>query len=374
MSDVERQKDRYLDAASGLPLSPAGRQALAPAWDSAWPDPSRRYASARQSRRLLDAARSSVANELGVGAAGVFFLPDIDTAITTALFGFPTHRLLVSAVEDTAILRATDERQRWGATVTPVPVTGSGVVAATAVGQAAHPSDPALLVAQDVNIEIGSRQPLSELGTLLPAQSLVLADGRASVGRDAVADSWDLLLADPRMWGGPPGCAVLAVREPQHFHPQTPWLGGFADIEPPNPAVPLIAAAALALEQRAEDRANTAAISDYLRSTVPESIPDCEVVGVPTSSFITMFTFLYVAADELIDELARRGWSCASGASCTSDTQRPHHVLTAVGASSHGSLRVSLPPWIRQQTAEDFVAELAEIVTMLRREAGAAEL
>ena len=84
-----------------------------------------------------------------------------------------------------------------------------------------------------------------------------------------------------------------------------------------------------------------------------------------------MFSFLYVAADELIDELAQLGWSCASGASCTSDTQRPHHVLTEVGASSHGSLRVSVPPQLTENQAAHFVSDLTRVVAKLRLEAGA---
>lgn len=365
---------RYLDAASGLPPSTATRRALSAAWDSAWPDPSRRYAAARRSRRLLDTARAAVATQLGIEPAGVFFLPDVDTAVATALSGFPGHRLLVSAIEDTAILRAVDDRQRSGSAVDILPVTTSGRVDLTEVAAARPAEDPVLLLTQDVNAEIGTRQPLRDIQDLLAAPSAVLVDARASLGRDTVTDSWDVLLADPGLWGGPPGSAILAVRDPQRFRPEQRWVGGFGGIEPPNPAVPLITAAALSLEQTDEDRAATAAVSGYLRTAVPDQIPDCEVVGEPTSSFITMFTFLYVAADELIDELARRGWSCASGASCTSDTKRPHHVLTAVGAASHGSLRVSLPPWITRQDAENFAAELTEVVATLRREAGATDL
>ena len=86
--------------------------------------------------------------------------------------------------------------------------------------------------------------------------------------------------------------------------------------------------------------------------------------------YLTMFSFLYVPADELVDELGRRGWAVSSGASCTSDTQRPHHVLVAVGALTHGSLRVSVTPTTTTAEIDDFVTDLADIVSRIRTESG----
>jgi cysteine desulfurase len=75
-----------------------------------------------------------------------------------------------------------------------------------------------------------------------------------------------------------------------------------------------------------------------------------------------------------VEALARRGWSVASGASCTSDTRRPHHVLVAIGASTHGSLRVSLPPGTTAATLDAFAADLGEVVAVLRQQAGVTDL
>jgi cysteine desulfurase len=86
--------------------------------------------------------------------------------------------------------------------------------------------------------------------------------------------------------------------------------------------------------------------------------------------YITMFSFLYVAADELVDELGRRGWSVASGSACTSETERPLHVLQAIGALTHGNLRISLPPEATAEQIEDFADDLVETVARIRQAAG----
>lgn len=360
--------DRYLDAASGLPMTPATQQALNAAWGLGWADASRRYPSARQSRRLLDSARNSVAEYLGITSAGIFFLPDFAAAFELAISGYSDRHIAVNAVEDAAILQAIELRH--DSTSSKLSVSGDGHIDVGAAAHVAH-REPTAFVVQDVNLEIGCRQPLKSLAQHLDAESAVIVDARATLGRDRVSDDWDLLISDPRMWGGPPGSALLAVRAPERFPAVRTSVGGFGGLEPASPPVPLIAAAALALEAATPQAESAQAISTFLRSEIIDQIQDCEIVGHPESSFITMFSFLYVAADELIDELAQLGWSCASGASCTSDTQRPHHVLTEVGASSHGSLRVSVPPQLTENQAAHFVSDLTRVVAKLRLEAGA---
>ena len=138
--------------------------------------------------------------------------------------------------------------------------------------------------------------------------------------------------------------------------------------------VPLIAAAALALEGSEQGWAGTDSVTEHLRARVSATIPDVTVAGdihhrVP---YLTLFSMLYAAADEMVDALGRRGWAVSSGASCASDTHRPHHVLVAVGALTHGSLRVSVGPTTTTGEIDDFVTDLARVVAAARADAGAA--
>jgi cysteine desulfurase len=81
-------------------------------------------------------------------------------------------------------------------------------------------------------------------------------------------------------------------------------------------------------------------------------------------------SFLYVDGEALVDALARRGFSVASGSACTASTLEPSHVLAAMGALTHGNIRVSLA---RDTTVEDvdaFLAALPEVVSEIRSDAG----
>ncbi len=360
---------RFMDSASGMPLSGAARTALAGAWSAGWPDPQRRYRQGRQARRLLDTARASVAAHFGVPGVGVFFTGGFDDAVGLAVSACGPGPLLVSAVEELVVLRTADLWAGRGVPMSVLPVDGSGCVDVDAV-----PTDFAgFLVVQDGNIEIGTRQPLARIRAAAPAATLVV-DLRAVAGRSDTFPDFDIAVADATMWGGPP-VGVVLVRSPHTFRPAVPRTEGHGGIESAHPAVALIAAAALALEDRDPGWGALRAVSDELRTSLA-TIPNSAVLGHPHHrlGYLTMVTFLYVAADELVDGLAARGWAVASGASCTSDTQRPHHVLVAIGASTHGSLRLSLAPGADSALVADLVSDVRGLVASLRAEAGTDDL
>lgn len=372
----------FLDAASGLPLSSTGSTALLAAANTAWYDPSRRYPGARRARDLLDQARAAVAGILDCPFEGVIFTADPGAAAAFALTGYlesmRVDRLLVSAVESLPVLRCADLLAAEGLQVTTIGVDATGLVDPADVATAAA-GRPAVACIQLANAEIGTTQDPAAVRAALPGSSRLVADATAVLGRDLPAPDWDALWGDPRMWGGPGGIGVLAVKRPDEFRPRYAYREGHLGLEPAPAPVAAIVAGALALESAAADLRRTPpglALTDRLRDRVAATIPDVQVLGHPTRrvAHIAMFSFLYVAADELVEALARRGWSVASGASCTSDTRRPHHVLVAIGASTHGSLRVSLPPGTTAATLDAFAADLAEVVADLRREAGVSGL
>lgn len=366
----------YLDTASGIPPSEVVRRALLTASSVGWPDPGRRYPSGRAAGEVLDQSRASVARSLGVTPEQVVFPSSMEQAVWLALTAFldEGRGLLVSAVEDLAVIRAADQAERQGAAVRQLPVDRRGRLVLAELEAAAEPS---VVVVQDANAEIGTRQPLAQIRSRVPADTPLVVDARAVLGREPITPHWDVLIADPRMWGGPAGPALLVVREPARFRPWGARTDGALGVEPATPAVPAIAAGALALELAlSEGPWQVTGLVDRLRTQVRDRIPDVEVLGDPDErvGYLAMFSVWYVPADELVDELARRGWSVASGASCTSDTRRPHHVLVAIGAPTHGSLRVSIGPWTTEAELDRFAADLVEIVGRIRAESGVAGL
>jgi cysteine desulfurase len=377
-------------------MSLATRRALARAWELASADPSKRYPAAASARQMLEHARESVATALSCESAAIAFLSgSADDAMALAMRAAVTKRsratrsgtpirLVVSAVEEIGVLRAADNlvsAPPTGASVDlhRVPVDRFGAVLAEELLELAS-QEPSVVVLQAANGELGTRQPLGPIAEALPDGTPLVVDGRHCIGRCPLALPADFLIAEPKAWGGPPGISLIAASHPTGLAGIPAPTDGPWGVEPSNPPVPLIAAAAVSLEMVAktmrEDMATSTQRTDQMRAMVLNQIPDALVLGHPRSrlGYVSMFSFLYVAADELVDELARSGWAVASGSACTSDTHRPLHVLTAIDALTHGNLRVSLPPWTTEDTVSLFVSELSRIVAKIRSDSGVSDL
>ena len=101
-------------------------------------------------------------------------------------------------------------------------------------------------------------------------------------------------------------------------------------------------------------------------------VADVEVVGDPDRRLPHLVTFscLYTDGEALLRELDRAGFAVSSGSSCTSSTLEPSHVLVAMGALSHGNIRVSLPRGVAALDVDRFLAVLPTVVQRVRDELG----
>ncbi|WP_183099023.1 aminotransferase class V-fold PLP-dependent enzyme, partial [Nocardioides pelophilus] len=109
------------------------------------------------------------------------------------------------------------------------------------------------------------------------------------------------------------------------------------------------------------------ALVDRIRACAG-ALPDTEVVGDPVDRLPHLVTFscLYVSGDELVSGLDRRGFGVASGSACTASTLEPSHVLAAMGALTHGNVRVSLRRDTGEDEVEEFCTALTDVVTGIR--------
>src|SRR5262249_61346274 len=112
-------------------------------------------------------------------------------------------------------------------------------------------------------------------------------------------------------------------------------------------------------ERASADTALRALVS-RIRSEVPRTVPDAVVHGDPEARLphIVTFSCLYVDGEALVTELDRAGFSVSSGTACVSDTREPSHVLAAMGALTHGNVRVSLPRDGRPESVTEFLEVL----------------
>lgn len=363
----------YLDAASAAPLHPVAKQALLAALDDGWADPGKLYTQARRARQLLDAARASVADSLGVRGEEVTF-PGSGTAaaglaVRDGLAGRRRvgHTFVHSAIEHSAVLHAAEEHVAAGGEAVSVPVDGVGRVDLDAWRAAVTGPGVALAALIAASHEVGTVQPVAEA---VQAGVPLYVDAAQAVPWGPVPGEWSLLTASAHKWGGPPGVGVLVVRKGVRWTP--PELGA-ADL----PAIVAAAASLRAVRaSAAAEAARLRALVDRIRATVPVTVADVEVVGDPVDRLPHLVTFscLYVDGEALLHALDRRGFAVSSGSSCTSDTLRPSHVLEAMGVLSHGNVRVSLHRDVTESDVDRFLAELPGIVAGLRAEAGVSNL
>lgn len=375
----------YFDAATTAPLHPAARAALDVALDEGWADPRRLHREGRRARRLLDAARASVASSLGARADEVTFASSGTAAIHLGMLGAlaPAQRrgrhLVASAVEHSAVLATAHVHERDGGTVGLVGVDGLGRVDADAFAAALGPQT-ALACLQTANHEVGTAQPLERVAEAAAAAGVpLLVDAAASAGRLAPPPAWDLLVASARKWGGPSGVGVLAVRTGTRWRSVLPDDEGEAGRFPGGVPVPLAVAAAAALEavdaERAVESARLSGLVEQLRTEIPRRVPDVELLGDPDPGgrlpHVLAFSCLYVAGEALMTELDRAGFSVSSGSSCSSSALAPSHVLVAMGVLTHGNVRLGLHAGVTDEDVSAFLDALPPIVADLRSRAGA---
>jgi cysteine desulfurase len=120
--------------------------------------------------------------------------------------------------------------------------------------------------------------------------------------------------------------------------------------------------------ERGSSDAALRALVARIRATVPQTVPDSVVYGDPEARLphIVTFSCLYVDGEALVTELDRAGFSVSSGSACVADTRQPSHVLAAMGALTHGNVRVSLPRGVSAQSVDEFLEVLPPIVAAVR--------
>jgi cysteine desulfurase len=373
----------YLDAASSEPLHPAAREVLLSALDAGFADPLRLHHRGRDARLLLDNARAVVASCLGVREDEVTFTSSGTQAIHLGVLGLlrgrsrVSSRLVHSAVEHSAVVQAGAWWSRHGGgTTAEVGVDHLGRVSPAEVADALS-ERAGVLAVQSANHEVATLQPLEEVHDVASRADVpVFVDHAASAGRTDLPPGWAAAAASAHKWGGPAGVGVLLVRKGARWRAPFPVddradsrVSGFENV----PAA-LAAAAALQarLAEREEVNARQFALVDRIRERVAAAVPDVEVVGDPVDRLPHLVTFscLYVDGEALVTELDRAGFGVASGSACTASTLTPSHVLAAMGALTHGNVRVSLTRDTTEEEVERFLDVLPDVVARIRARAG----
>lgn len=362
----------FLDTSGRSPVSSRTADALAAGLADGWADPARLSRESRRARALLDGVREAIAAAVGASPAYLHLMPSAHLAAERAVSGLVSARrgrtrIAASAIERKAVLDAAEYTAPDAVDLIPVDRTGH-IDLAVFESLVASPETAVALV-QHANQEIGTIQRLDIVSQLAhQAQVPLIVDAGASIGHIAPPTQWDALLADPADWGAPAGLGVLATQ------PRTRWLAAWPGDSwaPGGVSIPLALAAAVALQERQEQQEHTHARLMALTERIRIELARLEgvtVVGDIENRLPHLVTvaFMYLDGEPVVSRMDKEGFSVGSGSVCGTAAFEPSHVLAAMGALTHGNLRIGLHPGVSDDEVTRFLATVPRVLEDVRR-------
>ena len=374
----------YADHAATTKTSPAAQKAMLESMEQYWGNPSSLYTLGQQAAEALERARKQLAACIGAQPQEIYFTSGGSEADNQALRSAAylgkrrgkTH-LISTAIEHHAILHTLAQLEREGFTVTLLPVDESGIVMVEDVAAALRP-ETALVSVMYANNEIGTIQPIAEIGALCRANKVLFhTDAVQAVGHlpiDVQAQNIDMLSLSGHKFHGPRGTGALYVRKGV---PLKAFIEGGAQERGKRAGtenLPAIAGMAAALQEAVdhleENNARLTVLRDRLIQGLSE-IPHGGLNGDPVRRLPGNVNFCFegVEGESLLLLLDDKGISASSGSACTSGSLDPSHVLLAIGRPhevAHGSLRLSLGEENTPEEIEKIIGAVKEVVAYLR--------
>ena len=363
----------YLDYNATAPLRAEAREALVAALDIG--NPSSVHEEGRKARALVETARADVAVLVSAPAETVIFTSGGTEACNLALGlrqapAGEIKRLLVSAIEHSAVLAAAEE------SVLPVellPVTADGVVDMAALDAALQDETPALVCVMLANNETGTIQPIAEIAAKTRAHgSLLFCDAVQAAGKmpiDIFALGVDALSLSGHKLGAPMGIGALVTRPAVVVPPQL--LGGGQELgrragSENISGIAAFAAAAKAAMRDLNDFANLAKLRDDMEAALLAVQPQTEIFGkhVDRLANTSCFALSGLNSETLVMALDLAGVAVSAGSACSSGKVSRSHVLAAMQAETHiskGVLRVSLGWQSKREDTEKLVDEWSKL-------------
>lgn len=352
----------YLDYNATTPVHPEVRAAILPFLGDDYGNPSSSHGKGRAAKAAVDAARAWLAAAIGAAApAEMVFTGSATEANNLSILGAcavapQTRRhLIVSAIEHPAVMEPALELQRRGWRLSIAPVDQDARVDLNALAALLSETPTALVSVMHANNELGTLQPVEEVGRLAHAHgALFHVDAAQSMGKvpvDVKAIGADLLTIAGHKMYAPKGIGALYVRRGTPLKPLLYGASQEGSLRPGTENVAYIAglgaAAQLISELGPVRRQSMAALRDDLQARLMSAIPGLTINGSPLHRLPnTLHVSLPRGTARAVIALLADEVAISPGAACHSDTDHaPSGVMKAIGASvqeANGALRLSL--------------------------------
>lgn len=374
----------YLDNAATTKVSEEVFEAMKPYFCEQYANPSAIYSFAGKSMKAVNEARELAAKLIGANSNEIYFTAGgsesdnwvIKTVCET--YKNKGKHIITTKIEHHAILHTCQYMEKQGYEVTYVDVDEMGLVKLDELKAAIRP-DTILISVMAANNEIGTIQPLAEIGALAKEHGIlfhtdaVQAYGHIPMNVDEM--NIDFLSASGHKLHAPKGIGLMYIRKGikvgSYIHGgaqersrragtlNTPGIVGFGE------------AIRLAGENMQANMQKETTLRDYLINRVLTEIPYSRLNGDPVKRLPgnAHFCFKFIEGESMLIMLDQKGICASSGSACTSGSLDPSHVLLAIGLPheiAHGSLRLTMSEETTKEDIDTTVDELKGIIARLR--------
>lgn len=374
----------YLDNAATTRTAPEVVEAMLPYFTEYYGNAGSIYGLAGESRKALLRARETIAGTLGAEANEIYFTAggsESDNWALKAVFEAWQDKgkhIITSRIEHHAVLHTCEYLEKMGARVTYLDVDSEGLVDPGQLERAIRP-DTILISVMAANNEVGTIQPVKEIGEIAAAHGILFhTDAVQAYGHLPLAVQEchiDLLSASAHKFNGPKGAGFLYVGKKagirSFIHGGQQERGRRAGTENVPGIVGMAAAARRAHEHMKEREQKERMLRDYLIGRIEAEIPDVALNGHRTRRLPNNvnFSFADMEGETMLIMLDMAQICASAGSACTSGAVDPSHVLLAMGLSkerARGSLRLTLSEENTREELDTVVEELARIVARVR--------
>lgn len=374
----------YADNAATTKMSEAAVQTMISVARDCYGNPSSLYSLGQRARETLEESRKIIAGVIGAEPNEILFTSggseaDNQAILSAAATGRKNGKMHIvsSAFEHHAVLHTLEKLKKEGFTITLLDVHENGIVHPDEV-EAAIRDDTCLVSIMYANNEIGTIQPIREIGAICRKHGVLFhTDAVQAVGHipiDVKADQVDFLAASAHKFHGPKGVGFLYARKGVRL---TNLIEGGAQENGKRAGtenVPGIAAMATALKEAAGQMEQRAAVLRDKRDRLIqglEQIPHSALNGDAANRLPGNINFCFegIEGESLLLLLDDKGIQASSGSACTSGSLDPSHVLLAIGRVhdvAHGSLRLSIEAELTDDEINYTIRSVKEVVEYLR--------
>jgi cysteine desulfurase len=373
-----------MDHAATTQTRPEVVRAMLPYLHDRFGNPSSIYSIARESKKVVESSRETIATSIGAELSEIFFTSGGTEADNWALKGVAYanrrkgNHIITSAIEHHAVLYPARYLEKQGFQVTYAPVDNTGLVDPGFIEDSI--TDKTILISvMTANNEIGTIEPVREIGVIAQNHGILFhTDAVQAVGHIPLSvrgDNIDLLSLSAHKFYGPKGTGALYIRKGTRIDPLLHGGGQErrrrAGTENLAGIVGTAAALEIAVKTMEKERERVRELRDQLISGILATVPHTRLNGHPEKRLPgnVNVSVEFVEGESMLLLLDSQGICASTGSACTSGSLEPSHVLMAIGLRhevAHGSLRLTLGEGNTRADVEQVLGILPGVAEKLR--------